>query len=105
RPRRTSPRQRAIWRGRSLLSQRRGLSGMRTAGHRPAIPGGNLGGRIAAPANPGHRPARALELHRGSGNHLFKDASAFGTLPGMPVGKLTDFFKTVAALFAEVFVV
>src|ERR1019366_7787193 len=50
-------------------------------------------------------PARALELHGWSRDHLFEDASAFRALLQVLIGKFADLFKAVSALLAQVFVV
>jgi len=51
-----------------------------------------------------HIPARSLELHGGSGNHLLNPAAAFGTLFYHLVGEFLDFLEAVTALLAFIFV-
>jgi hypothetical protein len=43
-------------------------------------------------------------LHRRRGDYLLDDTPAFGAFLRLLVGKLLDFFKTVAALLAQIFV-
>jgi len=51
------------------------------------------------------RTTRAFEPHGWSRDHLFDDASAFGTLAQLLIGELADLFKAMSALLAQVFVV
>jgi len=52
----------------------------------------------------GDVPARSLELHGWSGDHLLDRAAAFRAFLDRPIGKFPDFFETMTALLAQIFV-